>query len=98
MPCHYPEEGFASPVEQWEEREAVFCDRMVESMTENALVYAEKAVKALQGGHPHATYAHLNTVQAHEIAIRAAVWQQMADHLRSSRLSRIENKRAYPGE
>lgn len=69
--------------EQWSEQEAVFCDRMVETMLEHAKEYAAK---------PPNSYSAVNMQMAYECNIRANVWQQVADGLRNPKRIRLERE------
>jgi len=90
----YPEAGFASDREQWEEQEAKFCDQMIEALAQSAATHAERLGKSLASGHPHVGYSYLSGKYAYEISVMIHVWQQMADHLRQSRIIRIESERS----
>lgn len=89
----YPEQGFASEHERWEEAQATFCDKMAGSLNENAKQHAEKLAHDAAAGHPVSSYAFIHAGPAYECTMRAAVWAQMAEHLRQSRIIRIEMDR-----
>lgn len=93
MSMPYPEHGFASDHERWEEAEARFCDQMVESLTETTRHHAEKLAQDAAAGHPVSPYAFIHAAPAFECSVRAAVWAQMAHKLRQSRICRIEMDR-----
>jgi hypothetical protein len=82
----YPEHGFEHD-EQWAEREAEFCDQMAQSMRDNAQVYAAQHTGKKYSSHPSSLGS------AYECSIRAAVWSDMAWHLRRPRVARIESRR-----
>jgi hypothetical protein len=80
----YPDHPFATDREEWEEYEASYCDLMAKGMRVNARVCAE------QNGWDEHNTSPTALASAHECAIRAKVWEQMAQNLRRARISRIE--------
>jgi hypothetical protein len=90
----YPDHGFATDQERWEEHEARFCEQMVESLLETVGTHASKLPQREKAPlYPRvvAMGAYISAHNAYECAIRAAVWQQMADNLRRPRIARIES-------
>ena len=69
--------------EEWAEREAKFCDQMVEQLQESGAGWQEKGFNA---------YSAVGAQMAYECAVRATVWKQMADNLRRPRRIRLERE------
>lgn len=90
----YPDEGFATEHERWAEQEAAFCDLMVETLADSAKAYAEKALQSLSSVYAvHKAGARYPLADAYQTIIMIDTWQQMARHLRQSRICRIESDR-----
>jgi hypothetical protein len=88
----YPDHDF-NERERWEEGEAEFCDRMVELCLKTVTEQSERLSKEASRGGPGALYLSTIAEPVLHATIRAQVWGQMADHLRRSRIARIENPR-----